>query len=302
MAKGGPADHRRDAPRPQNRGGGGPIPAGPVLPPQRRCPSTTGAAPPQGGHSPAGGSLSEDGERIRAERDRAQPGTVRDPSLIRLAGQRSRVEALYRPDERAPFRGRAANVGPSLRATASLRHERPGEAGRRGGVLRSAIGQPARFCHGAEIPGNFSPRKRAASHRPGAGRDPGRARQGGAPAPYRPHHTLPEDETIRYRVTVCQIRTRLPWTRLTASARCSPGWDFTPRENTKGSGLPPPEITLRFLFPAASLSARAARPPATQRPAARAGRTAGAPRRRSFPRAEPTPARHPDAPRHRHLP
>src|ERR1035441_4335225 len=64
MAKGGPADHRRDAPRPQNRGGGGPIPAGPVLPPQRRCPSTTGAAPPQGGHSPAGGSLSEDRERL----------------------------------------------------------------------------------------------------------------------------------------------------------------------------------------------------------------------------------------------
>src|ERR1039458_5541064 len=94
MAKGGPADHRRDAPRPQNRGGGEPIPAGPVLPPQRRGPSTTGAAPPQGGHSPAGGSLSEDGERIRAERDRAQPGTVRDPPLLRLAGQRSRVEGV----------------------------------------------------------------------------------------------------------------------------------------------------------------------------------------------------------------
>src|ERR1039458_9693584 len=211
----------------RRRGGGGPIPAGPVLPPQRRCPSTTGAAPPQGGHSPAGGSLSEDRERIRAERDRPQPGTIRDPPLLRLAGQRSRVEALYLPDERPPFRGRAANVGPSLGTTASLRHERSGEAVRRGGVLRSAIGQPARFCHGAEIPGNFSPRKRAASHRPSAGSDPWRARQGGAPAPYRPHHTLPEDETIRYRVTVCQIRTRLPWTRLTASARCSPGWDFT---------------------------------------------------------------------------
>ena len=78
MAQGGPADHRRDAPQPQRRGGRGPFPAGPVLPPQRLCPSTASPAPAQGGHSPAGGPLSERRKHLRPAGDRTQPGTVRD--------------------------------------------------------------------------------------------------------------------------------------------------------------------------------------------------------------------------------
>ena len=70
------------------------------------------------------------------------PELLRHLSKLRLAGQRSRVEALHRPAERAAFGRCAANGRPSLSAAESPPHGRPGEALRRCNALRGRLRVP----------------------------------------------------------------------------------------------------------------------------------------------------------------
>ena len=158
------------------------------------------------------------------------------------------------------------------------------------------------FAMTPKSPGDLPPRKRAPHHRPGPCRHPGRARQGGAPARHRPHHALPEDETIRYRVDRLSNPHHIALDATYSIGDVLSGVGLYSHEILMGLAAAHPEVRFDFYYrPHRYLRARRAALPPKRAPA-RVGGTAGPARRRSLPRAEPTPAARPDAPRHRHLP
>ena len=94
-----------------------------------------------------------------------------------------------------------------------------------------------------------------------------RARQGGAPARNRPHHALPEDETIRYRVDRLANLQNIALDATYSIGDVLSGVGLYSREILLGLAARPPGSALRFLLPAASLSACApgALPPNARR-------------------------------------
>ena len=116
-------DHRRHQRRPATRGRGGPLPRGPLLPPERDHDPAAAAAPAQGGHPAARPALRR---QVRAGEQQARVETVTPEALQRADGLRlARQRARARERDRAR-RGAGDDPADRPRAGARARAHEPG--------------------------------------------------------------------------------------------------------------------------------------------------------------------------------